>query len=156
VTERIIRQAAGPLLRKLVTPLEADDLYQVGRIALWQHGEGKPESWQIVIARNAMVDELRRARWACRSAYGEGQYEMTSYDAWEHVPEGMTDCHAASMVAVRQCIERLHRLTDRQRQVIECLVSGMGYAETAAEIGVSPSRITQILAELRRIVDRAL
>lgn len=156
VTERIIRQAARPLIRKLVSPLEADDLYQVGRIALWQHGQDEPEAHQYVIARNAMVDELRRHRWACRSAYADGQFEMTSYDAWENAPEGVTDCHAASMVAVRQCIAKFADLSVRQRQVIDCLLAGMQKQEVAAECGVSPSRVTQILADLRRIVEQTL
>ena len=157
MTERIVRIAARPLLRKLVTPLDADDLYQVGRLALWERGQGKEEAHQITIARNAMVDEIRRHRWTCRSDYGDGAaWEMASYDAWEHIPEGMTDCHAASLVAVRQCIARMRNLTDRQRQVLSCLVAGMQKQEVAAECGVSPSRVTQIVAELRERVERDL
>lgn len=156
-TERILRIAARPLLRKLVTPLEADDLYQVGRIALWERGQGKEESHQITIARNAMVDEIRRHRWVDRSDYGDGAaWEMASYDGWESVPEGMTDCHAASLTAVRQCIARMRSLTERQRHVLACLVAGMQKQEVAAECGVSPGRITQIVAELRERVEREL
>jgi RNA polymerase sigma factor (sigma-70 family) len=155
--ERIVRIAARPLLRKLVTPLEADDLYQVGRVALWQNGQGEPEAMQMVIARNAMIEELRRHRWTSRGDYGDGAaWEMASYDGWASVPEGSTDCHAASIVAVRQCIARMRRLTERQRQVLCCLVAGMEKQEVAAACGVSPSRITQIVAELRERVERDL
>ena len=157
MTERIVRIAARPLLRKLVTPLEADDLYQVGRLALWRHGQGKPEPDQVTIARSAMLDEIRRHRWVSRSAYGDGAaWEMSSYDGWASVPEGMTDCHAASIIAVRQCIANMHSLTERKRQVLRCLVAGMQKQEVAAECGVSPARITQIVAELRERVERDL
>lgn len=151
-TERVIRAAAKPLLSKLVQPLDKEDLYQVGRIALWQAGE-LPPAWQTVIARNAMRDELRRHRWIGRSKNSPMQ-EMPSYDEWDSVPEGSTDCHAASLVAVRQFIESLHKLTDGQRRVLHCLASGMDQSECAREMGVTPSRVCQHVAALREVVAR--
>jgi RNA polymerase sigma factor (sigma-70 family) len=159
VSERIIRQAARSLLPKLVSPLEPDDLYQVARIALWQAGD-VPESHQYTIARGAMLDEIRRARWAGRGTdnrYADGApWEMTSYSGWTEVPEGSTDCHAASLVAVRQCIASMHSLPERERQILACLALGMDQQEVAARIGLSPQRVGQLIAALRVLLARFL
>jgi RNA polymerase sigma factor (sigma-70 family) len=152
--EQVIRNAARPLLRMLVQPLEQEDLYQVGRIALWQAGPDKAPAQQTTIARNAMIDELRRHRWISRKDYGTAPMEMPSYDEWETAPEGTTDCLSASMVAVRQCIAKLQSLNDRQRQVLGWLASGMDQAEVAQALGVTPTRVCQMVRELRAVVAR--
>lgn len=154
--EQVIRNAARPLLRMLVQPLEMEDLYQVGRIALWQSGPDKPSSHQTVIARKAMIDELRRHRWIKRAAYGTAPMDMQSYDDWDAAPDGSTDCHAASLVAVRQCIARLGRLNERQREVLGALASGMHQAEVARTLGLTESRVSQLVADLRAVVARYL
>jgi RNA polymerase sigma factor (sigma-70 family) len=152
--EQVIRNAARPLLRMLVQPLEKEDLYQVGRIAIWQAGPDKPPSHQTVIARKAMIDELRRHRWIKRAAYGTAPMDMQSYDDWGTVPDGSTDCHAASLVAVRQCIAGFGRLTERQRDVLGALASGMHQAEVARTLGISEKRVSQLVADLRAVVAR--
>lgn len=150
MSERIVRIAARPLLRKLVTPLEADDLYQVGRIALWQHGQDKPEPMQMVIARNAMVEELRRHRWVCRGDYGDdAAWEMTSHDAWEGAPEVRTDCQAASVAAVLQCIAKIEDMKARDKEVLECLVYGMTVQEIAEHVGLTASAVYREVTKLR-------
>jgi RNA polymerase sigma factor (sigma-70 family) len=152
--EQVIRNAARPLLRMLVQPLEKEDLYQVGRIAIWQAGPDKTPAHQTTIARNAMIDELRRHRWISRKDYGTAPMEMPSYDEWETAPDGSTDCRAASIVAVRQCIAKLQSLSDRQRQVLGWLASGMSQQEVADELGVHFSRVCQMVRELRAVVAR--
>lgn len=153
--ERVLRDAAAPLIGKLVPPLELEDLYQEGRIALWLKGEGLPDSHKVTIARGAMIDALRRARWASRGAYSDGAaWVMTSYDAWEETPDVLTDCRAASLIAVRQCIDKMQRLPQREREILGYLASGLDQREVAERIGLSPQRVGQLIAELRAIVAR--
>ena len=156
--EPVIRQAARPLISRLVPPLEMEDLYQVGRIALWEKGQGKPEALQVVIARSAMLDEIRRHRWCRRGdgSYKAGPEQMANYSDWSEMPEGITDCHAASMVAVRQCLDRMLCLAERERLILACLASGMDQREVAEHIGLSPARVSQLIAELRAVVARYL
>lgn len=152
--ERVIRAAAKPLLGKLVRSLDRDDLYQVGRIALWQAGD-KPPDYQTVIARSAMRDELRRHRWIGRSTKGDASMqEMASYDELEELPDVMTDDESASMVAVRQFIAHVHRLTERQRDVLDALASGLEQAEVARDLGMSEARVSQHVKALREFAAR--
>ena len=169
--EQVIRNAARPLLRMLVQPLDKEDLYQVGRIAIWRAGDNLAPALQTIIARNAMRDELRRHRWIGRGK-NSPMLEMVSYDSFADQPGGSagepdasdsglredffgtTDCLSASMVAVRQCIAKLQSLNDRQRQVLGWLASGMDQAEVAQALGVTPTRVCQIVRELRAVVAR--
>jgi RNA polymerase sigma factor (sigma-70 family) len=154
--EPVIRQAARPLISRLVPPLELEDLYQVGRLALWEKGRDKPEAHQVVIARAAMIDEIRRHRWSSRKDYGSAPMQMANYSDWSDMPEGITDCHAASMIAVRQCLDRMLCLAERERLILACLAAGMDQQEVAAHIGLSPQRVGQLIAELRAVVARYL
>jgi RNA polymerase sigma factor (sigma-70 family) len=167
---QILRAAFRPLRHQLVQPLEREDLYQVARIALWQAGN-KPPDYQTVIARSAMQDELRRHRWIGRGKNSPMQ-EMVSYDSFAAQPGGSasepdasdsglpedffgtTDCLAASMVAVRQCIAGFGRLTERQRDVLGALASGMHQAEVARTLGISEKRVSQLVGDLRAVIAR--
>lgn len=154
--ERVIRAAAKPLLGKLVRSLDRDDLYQVGRIALWQKAPpDAPASLQTIIARNAMRDELRQHRWIGRSVDSPMQ-EMASYDEWDELPDGWTDDEAASCVAVQQFLAKAERLTGRQRDVLDALASGLEQTEVARELGISDSRVSQHVKALREFAARYL
>lgn len=151
--ERVLRDAAAPLIGKIVPPLELEDLHQEGRIALWLKGEGLPDSHRVTIARGAMIDALRRARWVSRGDYRDGAaWEMASYDEWDAEPYTYTDCHAASLVAIKQCIARMQCLPNREREVIACLCDGVEHEAMASRLGVSPSRVSQIVSSLRDVI----
>jgi DNA-directed RNA polymerase specialized sigma subunit len=79
---------------------------------------------------------------------------MPSYDAWEHAPDVLTDCHAASLIAVRQCLDKMLCLPEREREILGYLASGMDQREVAERIGLSPQRVGQLIVELRAIVAR--
>lgn len=156
--EQVIRIAARPLLPRLVASIEERDLHQVGRIALWQKGEGQPRGMQIRIAQQAMIDEIRRNRWTGRSGRGTGGESMwmPSVDEFDGLPEMMTDDEAASMLAVRQLLANLDRLTDRQRDVLGALASGLEQTEVARELGMSDARVSQHVKALREFAARYL
>jgi DNA-directed RNA polymerase specialized sigma subunit len=82
--------------------------------------------------------------------------QMANYDNWSEMPEGITDCHAASMIAVRQCLDKMLCLAERERLILACLAAGMDQQEVAAHIGLSPQRVGQLIAELRAVVARYL
>jgi len=54
----------------------------------------------------------------------------------------VTDDHAGLLVAIDEALNRLERLSPRQRRVVECrFFGGMSIDETAAAIGVSPRTV---------------
>lgn len=152
----VIKQAARSLREKLVQPLEIYDLYQVASLALWERGQGKGDAHRYTIAKSAMIDEIRRHRWCRRmdGSYKPGPIQMENYDSWEGGPDGATDCHAASLVAVRQFIANLHKVSGRRREVLDGLIAGLTHREIAGRMGVQEFAVTYHMKALREFAAR--
>jgi RNA polymerase sigma factor (sigma-70 family) len=54
----------------------------------------------------------------------------------------VSDAHADLLVSIDEALNRLERVSPRQREVVECrFFGGMSIEETAAGIGVSPRTV---------------
>ena len=73
----------------------------------------------------------------------------------------VSDDHADLLVAIDEALQRLERVSPRQREVVECrFFGGMSIEETAAAIGVSPRTVKRdwMLAQawLQREIERVI
>jgi RNA polymerase sigma factor (sigma-70 family) len=73
----------------------------------------------------------------------------------------VSDDHADLLVAIDEALQRLERVSPRQRGVVECrFFGGMSIEETAAAIGVSPRTVKRdwMLAQawLQREIERVI
>ncbi|NBW09927.1 MAG: sigma-70 family RNA polymerase sigma factor [Caulobacteraceae bacterium] len=130
--ERLARRAAA----KWYAHSDHDDLLQECRIAAWEHAD-KDDTLIVVICRRRIIDCLR-------SWHGDRRRPVPVL-----VPLGE---HDAVTVADELPLSVSWGLAGRHAVIIDGLASGERPQDLAAVIGVHPSRVSQHIAELRKLV----
>lgn len=148
--EALIAQCAGRSWRGRSPGLTRDDMLQEGRIAVWlATREGRipaePEHRRHYVLRRAlgaMRDANRRA-WRQQPMQAD---ELDDNDAPDTAgPE--------ARLQLRQLIALLtRRASPCVRRCVELLAEGCDDAEVAAAMHVSPSRVSQMRKQARRLV----
>lgn len=147
--EKILRSCAWRARPGL--GLTRDDLLQEGRLALWlARSAGRVPSGDDLHARRYLAQRAYGAMAdASRTARGQWPAEVDEL-ATEH--EGL-GAGPDAQAQVRQAIERLVRKgSPKVRECISLLAGGSSRREAARAMGVSASRVSQILNEARAIV----
>lgn len=144
----------------------AEDLEQVGRIAIWEAAEVfapkhgvEYRAWMLTRIHQRMVDELRRE---IRHQDGRAHPEADDEDIWDVEAVGagpeqlvcaLERAQQADKAAAVQACQLLTVAPElgsvEATQVIELHVYGLHYRQIAKQLGLHPSRV-------RRIVGRAL
>lgn len=75
-------------------------------------------------------------------------------DELDSAPEAAMPAAAPALVAVAQALAAIERLRDPLPRVAAWLIEGEHVVEIARRIGVTPSRVSQMRGELRRVVER--
>ncbi len=117
-----------------------DDLVQIARIAYWEScNEDDPDYVMVTKVRRRTIDGWRRLS-------GRSKYRFECVE----IPE--EKYHPAIMDQEYFSIECLN-LPEKHSLVVSYIASGLLKSEVAELLGITPSRISQILAETRRILD---
>lgn len=153
--EAILRRCAWRAAKGLAHGLTRDDLLQEGRIAIW-------------LARTAgripRGDEAHASRYIAQRAYGA--MVDASRQAWSQRPitvDELAPEHEASddsdrpdtRAQLAQAIEILARTgSSRVNECLGLVSSGSSYTEAARAMGITASRVSQLLHEARQILAR--
>lgn len=100
--------------------------------------------------RHLLVDHARRRRALKRG----GDVLKFSLDEMLQGPRGdftLDDARSDEILALNEALDRLSRVHDRQKRVVECrFFAGMSVEETAAALGVSAATVKLDWAQARR------
>jgi RNA polymerase sigma factor (TIGR02999 family) len=89
-----------------------------------------------------IVSNYARDRQARKRGRGVRTVSLTEFGTTPGGELHVSDDHAALLVAIDEALNRLERVSPRQRAVVECrFFGGMSIDETAAAIGVSPRTV---------------
>lgn len=178
----LVRKIAGGFQRKLPRNILREDLIAAGMSGLWdairRNPDGPSESfeWYVrVRVRGAILDELRaqdwlprRARAAAEAAIGTDAYRpppaIVRFDdisEWErnHSLGDTSSCEATIVQKNRfeSVLREIEGLPDRERFVMaRYYVDGVKFEDIASELGVTPSRISQIHARATKRIQESL
>lgn len=136
--------AASAAVRRWKGSVIEDDLFQEALVAAWQSSAtwrpgGHPRrSWMRLAARRAVIDQARR--WY-------GRTHRPGFTPLEETHELPAPQHAAA--AEWTGPEPDVALSPRQRDVWEGLVRGDRKVEIAADLGISPGRVSELVGEIR-------
>lgn len=149
--EAIIRRCAWRARRGIGPGLTRDDLLQEARIALWL---------ARAAGRVPQGDELHAARYLAKRAYGAMiDASRAAWGQWPIAAEELSELHDVSddsdrpdtRAQLAQALEQMgRRCSARVSQCIALIASGSSHDEVAAEMGVTASRVSQLLHEARR------
>lgn len=153
--EAILRHCAWRARKGLANGLTRDDLLQEARLAIWlartsgripQGDEAHARRYIAKRAYGAMVDASRQA-WS--------QWPMTVDElAPEHEASDDSD-RPDTRAQLTQALEILARTgSPRVNECIGLVSSGRNYTETARSMGITASRVSQLLHEARQILAR--
>lgn len=157
---RLFTAYARRLVRNVRESITEEDLVQEAEIAAYQLLERTTDSGENLIAyltlrgRGAMLDHIRAHRWTPRNQPVES---MQSTDTDEYI-ESPTEGHQCSnperIYAAVQTVIELERYASKgahthRAVVLALLVDGKSQITIAKELGVTESRISQIVKQLR-------
>jgi len=149
-------QVKGYLVRACGEASLAEELTQEVMLVVWNNaahfdpGRARAETWIYAIARNRVIDQVRRRR----------VVEANERDP-HFVPEPLEAVDAAMVARQRDAwlAEAVGRLSDPQRELVEqAFYQAKSYPEIAREEGVAlgtiKSRARLAFAKLRALLDR--
>lgn len=140
----------GFLLAKLKNQTEAEEVFQAVFTKLHvARGKYRPEipflPWVFTIARNAMIDHIRR-----RNSYQ--QHISNSETPLEDYAAPVADAPAADIATID-----LSRLNASQRQALELrFAQGLTFAEIGAQLATSEENARQIISRTLRKLRKQL
>ena len=151
---RYVRSIFGLALRRLRDRGQAEEVTQEAFAAVWRSAESyRPErgsagGWLYTVARNAVLDRLRRNSRAATSAELP---EMAS-------PEGGPDEQAEQAYTAWRVHRALEKLNPNEREVIELAYwSGLSQSEVATvlgqPLGTVKTRTRRALARLAEVLE---
>jgi DNA-binding NarL/FixJ family response regulator len=123
----------------------AEELEATAAFAAWQHRDDHP-SLMVTAARSAMIDELRRCTGGRRTSARRRGHAAT-------FPSDRND-FAASTDHEPFSPATLYGLRGRMAVIANALALGESKVEIARRLGVTPSRVSQLIHELREIVNQ--
>jgi RNA polymerase sigma-70 factor (ECF subfamily) len=152
---RYVRSIFGLALRRLHDRAQAEEVTQDAFAAVWRSAQSyKPErgsagGWLYTVARNAIVDRLRR-----NSRRADTSYELPELAS----PEGGPDEQAEQSYTAWRVHRALEELNPNERQVIELAYwSGMSQSEVAEfldqPLGTVKTRTRSALARLADVLE---
>ncbi len=163
--DKLIRQAARSLRRRSPPDVEADDLHQIAALALLEaKAAGKLTQALTGDRRHAENWMRKKCVWAMldgiRLSFSQRPITMSSIDEHDDVETGIEHVAPDNPERIAQLRQALARL-DRKGspQLIECarlLASGMPPVEVALAMNAHGSRISQLRAEARHLMDPCL
>ncbi len=160
----VAKRIALAYLRKVPRSVLRDDLEAAALLGLWQAVNGNPDregfEWYLrVRVRGAVLDELRRQDWLPRRmrqrALEEGAAAVAVIRMDDLSPQEREGLGFALPPADELADEHrtradldkeIARLPDREREILERLMSGATQDMIAAEQGVSAPRVSQLRA----------
>lgn len=141
----LARQAAWPWR---YSPLH-EDCVQVAAVSLWRsEGSGLSTGARVVHARRRVVDDLRRTVGRPGTVRHAQRSSEVSLDGFPVDVSGVWDPESLSVLV------ESFRPSERERSILWRLLAGWTATEVAAELGVTVSRVSQVLRELGRRQDR--
>lgn len=143
---RLARQAAAPWR---FSPLY-EDCVQVAAVSLWRsEGSGLSTGLRVVDARRRIVDDLRCTVGRPGTVRHAQRSSEVSLDGFPVDVSGVWDPESLSVLV------ESFRPSERERSILWRLLAGWTATEVAAELGVTVSRVSQLLRELGRRQDRS-
>jgi RNA polymerase sigma-70 factor, ECF subfamily len=148
---RYVRSIFGLALRRLRDRTQAEEVTQDAFAAVWRSARSyRPErgsagGWLYTVARNAIVDRLRR------NARSDVSYELPEIES----PEGGPDEQAEQSYTAWRVHRALAELNPNERQVIELAYwSGLSQTEVANFLGQPLGTVkTRTRSALARLAD---
>jgi|GEM_PF-5161679 len=141
--------------------VEVDDLYQAAHIALWRTRKGRaglPEfSAAYQQALWAVVEELRAQ--GGRKGFSRRMLNLMTFPLPDDADDwlGVSGDDPESALIAAQAVAFLRkRLTARELETLEAALRFDEQAEAAAAVGVSASRVSQVLRRARVLLAQAL
>ncbi len=151
---RYVRSFFGLALRRLRDRAQAEDVTQEAFTAVWRSAESyRPErgsagGWLYTVARNAIVDRMRR----------NGRADLTSELPEVTSPEGGPDEQAEEAYRAWRVHRAVEELNPNEREVIELAYwSGLSQTEVAnflgQPLGTVKTRTRSALARLAEVLE---
>jgi RNA polymerase sigma-70 factor, ECF subfamily len=148
---RYVRSIFGLALRRLRDRAQAEEVTQEAFAAVWRSAQSyRPErgsagGWLYTVARNAIVDRLRR------NSRADTSYELPDLAS----PDGGPDEQAEQSDAAWRIHRALETLNPNERQVIELAYwSGLSQSEVASFLGEPLGTVkTRTRSALARLAD---
>jgi hypothetical protein len=166
--DRLIRQAARFLRRRTPPDVGLDDLHQIAALALLEAGAAgrrvqaeRPrdrrhaENWVRRKCVWAMLDGIRES-FAQRPNHTYSLADSEDGDG-EAYPEAIAPDDPERIAQLRQALARLDR--KGSPQLVECtrlLASGLAPVEVALLLNTHSSRVSQLRAEARQLIEPCL
>jgi RNA polymerase sigma factor (sigma-70 family) len=167
--EKVIKQVAYSVLRKLPHKAELDDLLQEGRLAVWLQRSkiaelsGKhADAFVSQCARWAMIDWVRRM-WPARGK--SGAILNTNVDDYEEWPDVVGADTTLSHAQAKQAVENLERVIEQNSnyrsqklvathrlQVLRGCIEGLDGTDIAKKLGIRPETVTAHRNAIRKFV----
>ena len=142
----LARQAAWPWR---YSPLH-EDCVQVAAVSLWlSEGSGLSTGLRVVDARRRVVDDLRRTVGRPGTVRHAQRSSEVSLDGFPVDVFGTRDPEPLSVLV------ESFQPSERERVILWRLLAGWSATEVAAELGVTVSRVSQVLRELGRRQERS-
>lgn len=148
---RYVRSIFGLALRRLRDRAQAEEVTQDAFAAVWRSARSyRPErgaagGWLYAVARNAILDRMRR------NARADISYELPEVES----PEGGPDEQAEQSYTAWRVHRALEELNPNERQVIELAYwSGLSQSEVASFLGQPLGTVkTRTRSALARLAD---
>lgn len=137
MSERLVRQAVRPFRRTR----HIEDLEQVARLALWQHADAD-EALRVTIARRRVIDAHRQ--------WTHERHDRRRVSVLPFAPD--------SPVLDSECIDLTDDgwcpmfANDRLDYIARRMAEGAQKQTIAAELGVTPSMVSRLLAQMRSMI----
>jgi RNA polymerase sigma factor (sigma-70 family) len=150
--EKIIRLCAWRALRGLGPGLTRDDLLQEARVAIWLARSGG----------RVPQDEVHARRYLAQRAYGAMiDASRQAWSQWPPTVDELSPAHESSdegdqpdaLAQMTEAMEHLGRIgSERARECFDLISHGSSCSEAAAIMGITTSRVSQLLHEARKII----
>lgn len=146
----IVTREAKARKRRLPASIELDDMLQAGRMAAWEavrkfDGRGDLKAFTVQLVRQRMTDYQRAEHPAGRN--GPPVAFVTDEDLDAQIAQPGADPTAAAAEA-RETYEAIMRgMGPRRRHIVEKLIAGESQVDIAGSLGVSASRVCQMVDE---------
>ncbi len=167
--EPLIWALAHKSIRKAPAGMQADDLFQAGCEGLVRafdrydpSSAASFKTYACIRIHGAIIDEVRRQVFFCtRNAARNNVPRITRVYLDEEELFGSTDCDGVNVVSTSKQLkiiqERLARLKERDRDLFERWMWGdEGMATAGRRYGISESRVSQIVAGVRKKISKGL
>ena len=144
----IIRREAFSFIKKLPASVELDKLIQQGRLAAWEaitkfDGRGNLNAYAVTIIRQRFIDFQRTHHPAGRNG-NNIVFESLGDDEREDVSDH-ADPTADAVIDKLTYEEAMASMEPRRRAVVERVLAGEPKEAIASSLGVSASRVSQLL-----------